>query len=87
MQLMTVGELRRTFHAGGLTAARVVASGANFNIVVVTKNGDKVILTRNLDAAIRAFGDIKTPLKLLRNIGFQIVTVNMANWQIDQRSL
>lgn len=37
MQSMTLEQLRTTFHAGGLTVARVAAAGKRVHVVVDTK--------------------------------------------------
>ncbi len=87
MQNMTIEQLRMTFHAGGLTAARVVAAGKRFHVVSDTKGGDRVILVRHSDTTARAFSDPGTALKLLREIGFRVVTVDMTDWQPGQGTL
>lgn len=87
MQSMTLEQLRTTFHAGGLTAAQVVATGKRFHIVADTKGGSRVILVRHSDTTARAFSDTGTALKLLRDIGFQVVTVDMTDWQPGQGAL
>lgn len=87
MQNMTLEQLRTTFHAGGLTTACVVAAGKRFHTVVGTKGGDRVVLVRHSDTTARAFSDPGTALKLLRDIGFRVVTVDMTDWQPDQGAL
>lgn len=87
MQTMTVEQLRTTFHAGGLTAARIVATGKRFHAVADTKGGDRVVLVRHSDTTARAFSDPGTALKLLRDIGFRIITVDMTEWQPEQGAL
>jgi len=87
MQSMTLEQLRTTFHAGGLSAAQVVATGNRFHVVADTKGGDRVVLVRHSDGTARAFSDAGTALKLLREIGFWVVTVNMTEWQATQGTL
>ena len=87
MQLMTLEQLRTTFHAGGLTAARVVAAGKRFHAVADTKAGDRVVLVRHSDTTARAFSDPGTALKLLREVGFLVVAVDMTDWQPAQGAL
>lgn len=87
MQNMTLEQLRTTFHAGGLTAARVVATGKRFHVVADTKGGNRVVLVRHSDTTARAFSDPGTALKLLREVGFQVVAVDMTAWQPEQGTL
>ncbi len=87
MQSMTLEQLRTTFHAGGLAAARVVATGKRFHAVADTKGGGRVVLVRHSDTTARAFSDPGTALKLLRDIGFRVVTVDMTDWQPGQGAL
>jgi hypothetical protein len=87
MQNMTLEQLRTTFHAGGLVAACVVANGKRFHVVADTKGGDRVVLVRHSDTTARAFSDPGTALKLLREVGFLTITVDMTNWQPAQGEL
>lgn len=87
MLSMTLEQLRTTFHAGGLSAAQIVAAGKRFHVVADTKGGDRVVLVRHLDTTARAFSDVGTALKLLREIGFRVVTVDMTDWQAAQGAL
>ncbi len=87
MQSMTLEQLRTTFHAGGLSAAQVVATGNRFHVVADTKGGDRVILVRHSDGTARAFSDTGTALKLLRDVGFCVITVDMTDWQATQGTL
>jgi hypothetical protein len=87
MQSMTLEQLRTTFHAGGLSAAQVVATGKRFHAVADTKGGDRVVLVRHSDTTARAFSDPGTALKLLRDVGFRVVTVDMTDWQPGQGAL
>lgn len=87
MQNMTLEQLRTTFHAGGLAAARVVATGKRFHVVADTKGGDRVVLVRHSDTTARAFSDPGTALRLLREVGFQVVAVDMTTWQPEQNAL
>lgn len=87
MQLLTLEQLRTTFHAGGLAAAQVVAAGNRFHIVTDTKSGDRVVLARHSDTTARAFSDPSTALRLLRDIGFRVVAVDMTDWQPSQGAL
>ena len=82
MQNMTLNQLRTTFHAGGISAAHVVANGKRFHVVADTKGGNRVVLIRHSDTAARAFSDPGTALKLLHQVGFQVVT-----WQPEQGEL
>lgn len=87
MRSTTLEQLRTTFHAGGLAAAQVVATGNRFHVVADTKSGDRVILVRHADTTARAFSGVNTALKLLREIGFCLVTVDMTDWQAGQSPL
>jgi len=87
MQNMTLEQLRTTFHAGGLSAARVVATGKRFHVVADTKGGDRVVLVRHSDTTPRFFSDPGTALKLLRDVGFHVVTVEMTDWKPAQGEL
>jgi len=85
--LVTLEQFRTTFHAGGLTAARIVANGNRYHAVADTKSGDRVVLVRYSDTTARAFSDPGTALKMLHEIGFRVITVDMTNWQAGQSSL
>ncbi|WP_281661172.1 hypothetical protein [Microvirgula aerodenitrificans] len=85
--MMTLERLRTAFHMGGLTAARVVANGSRFHAVADTANGDQIVLARHSDATARAFSDPGTVLRMLRDIGFRVVTVDMTNWHPEQNCL
>lgn len=87
MQSMTLEQLRTTFNAGGLAAAQVVATGRRFHVVADTKSGDRVILVRHSDTTARAFSGADTALKLLREIGFCLISVDMTEWNPDQSPL
>lgn len=87
MRNMTLEQIRTTFHAGGLVAAQVVAVGRGFFVQVDSKSGDKIVLVRHSDTTARAFSGADTALKLLRDIGFQRITVDMTDWQPKQSPL
>lgn len=87
MDRMLLEQIRKVFDAGGLTTAKIVASGKRFHVVVGTRAGGEVILTRHLDNQPRPFSDPSTAIKLLHDIGFKILTVDMTNWTPDQTQL
>ena len=87
MQPMTLEQFRTTFRAGGLSAAQVALSGKRFHVMADTKGGDRVILVRHSDFTARAFSDPSTALKLLREVGFSVVTVYMADLGAVQNTL
>lgn len=84
MHSMTLRQLRTTHQAGGLTGARLQAQGKGFFVIADSRTGDAVILVRNSDHQPRFFIDPGTAIKLLHDIGFGVVQVDMAAWQPNQ---
>lgn len=87
MQNMLLEQMRTAFDAGGLSAAQVVATGKRFHIVTDTKAGGRAVLVRHSDNAPRFFSDPGTAIKLLRDVGFTVVAVEMAAWKPEQAEL
>lgn len=87
MKKMLLEQIRTAFDAGGLTAAQVVATGQRFHVVADTKAGGRVVLVRHSDSSPRFFSDPGTAIKMLRDVGFSVVTVNVADWKPEQGTL
>ena len=87
MPSMTLEQMRTIFHMGGLAAARIVANGRRFHVVVSPRAGDSVMLVRHSDRAPRPFSDPGTAIRMLHDIGFRTVTVETGAWSPDQAEL
>jgi len=87
MHSMTLEQLRATHETGGLAAATLKAEGKDFYIVADSRSGGRVVLVRYSDRKPRPFAEPGTALKLLREIGFGSVKVDMAAWQPDQKQV
>lgn len=87
MHQMLLEQIRMVFDAGGLSTAKIVASGKRFHVVVGTKAGGEIVLTRHSDNQPRPFSDPSTAIRLLHDIGFQVVTIDMTNWTPNQTQL
>ena len=86
---MTLATMRNTHAAGGFTAARVVAAGTRFYITAEARKGAGAVLvaSRHLGGNVRMFSDPTTPLRILRDLGFASVTVDLSKWEPAQRAL
>lgn len=87
MQFATVEHMRTAFNTGGLVGATVSASGKRFHIIADTKGGGRLCLVRHLDTQPRQFADINTAVRLLAEIGFREVSLNLAAWEPGQKDL
>lgn len=87
MHQMLLEQIRTVFNSGGLSGAKIVAGGKRFHVVVDTKAGGQVVLVRHSDNKPRLFSDPGTAIKLLHEIGFRVVTVDMARWTADQAEI
>ncbi len=77
MKKMTLDQLRMTFQAGGLTTASIVAEGEKYYVIADTHGGDNVVLVRHSDGGARLFSDPATAIKLLRDVGFLVIKIDM----------
>jgi hypothetical protein len=84
---MLLEQIRTVFTSGGLSGAKIVAGGRRFHVVVDTKAGGQVVLVRHLDSRPRFFSDPGTAIKLLHDIGFRMITVDMSGWNAGQAEL
>jgi hypothetical protein len=87
MHQMLLEQIRTVFDSGGLSGAKIVAGGKRFHVVVDTKAGGQVVLVRHSDNQPRFFSDPGTAIKLLHEIGFRLVTVDMSGWNVGQAGL
>lgn len=87
MRTMTLEEIRTTFHSGGLTAAQIVAHGRRFHLTADTRTGERVILVKYTGRTPRPIADPTTAIRMLYDIGFKVVTVEMTDWQPEQAEL
>lgn len=87
MRTMTLEEVRTTFHSGGLTAAQIVAHGRRFHVTADTRTGERVILVKYTGRTPRPIADPATAIKMLYDIGFKVVTVEMTDWEPEQVEL
>jgi len=87
MHQMLLEQIRKVFDAGGLSAASIVATGRRFHVVVDTKAGGQVVLTRHSDNQVRFFSDPGTAIKLLHDVGFREITVDTKGWNAGQAEL
>jgi hypothetical protein len=87
MDQMVLEQIRKVFDAGGLSAASLVATGKRFHVVVKTKAGGEVVLIRHSDNQPRPFSDPGTAMKLLHDVGFRAIAVDLKNWSPEQTQL
>jgi hypothetical protein len=87
MQTMTLDQMRTTHGAGGLAAAQIVAHGRTFHVTADARTGGRVVLVRHVDRQPRPFSDAGTALKLLHEIGFAVVSAELAAWRPEQAEL
>lgn len=86
-QSMTLSQFRAAHAAGGFTGAQLVGVGGRFYVSAADRLGDSAILVRDADRAVRFFSSSGTGLKLLRDVGFATITVELKNWAPDQGAL
>lgn len=86
MHSMTLEQFRTTHQAGGFSAAQLEASGKGFFIVADSRTGGRVVLVRHSDRKPRVFIDPGTAIRLLHDVGFGSVSVDMAAWLPNQHS-
>ncbi|MCF3643333.1 hypothetical protein LXM94_25605 [Rhizobium sp. TRM95111] len=72
---------------GGFTAAQIIGQGGTFVVTADARAGERVVLVRHSDKKPRCFIDAGTALKLLRDVGFGVVSAELAAWQPGQGSL
>lgn len=87
MRTMTLDEVRTTFDSGGLTGAQIIAHGRRFHVTADTRTGERVILVKYTGRTPRPIADPTTAIKMLYDIGFKVVTVEMSDWQPEQVEL
>ena len=85
-QQMTVAQLRTTHQAGGILAASLIPHGCEFYIAAEVRTGGRAVLIRR-DRHPRLFKDPTTALRLLRDMGFASVSVDLASWNDRQPPL
>ena len=85
-QQMTVAQLRTTHQAGGILAATLIPRGSQFYVSAEVRTGGRAVVVRK-DRHPRLFKDPATALRLLRDMGFASVCVELANWNEQQPQL
>ena len=85
-QQMTVAQLRTTHQAGGILAAALKPHGSVFYIAAEVRTGGSAVVVRK-DKHPRLFKDPTTALRLLRDMGFGTVSVDLASWNENQPAL
>ncbi len=84
MQHLTLGQFRAAHETGGFSAARVISLGSEFYVSADALTGDIAVLVRGADRKPRLFSDPTTAMKLLRDVGFAQVTVDLRQWSPNQ---
>lgn len=85
-QQMSVAQLRTTHQAGGILAAALKPHGSVFYITAEVRTGGSAVVVRK-DRHPRLFKDPTTALRLLRDMGFASVSVDLTSWNEQQPAL
>lgn len=84
---MTLSQFRAAHATGGFTDAQLVGVGGRFYVLANGRLGDSAILVRDADRAVRFFSRSETALKLLQDVGFATITVELKHWAPQQGAL
>ena len=87
MTQLTLNQFRATHAAGGFTGAQLIGVGCRFYITATAITGDPVVLALDANRKTRFFSTVETGLKLLRDVGFASVTVEISQWAPEQGAL
>ena len=82
---MNESALKVLLEASAVKAVQVIAQGSMFHVEVKTTGGSKVLLTGRGD--IRYWRSIYACAKWLRKIGIGQATIQLDQWQPDQKAL
>lgn len=82
---MNERELKLLLEAGAIKAVLLMAQGAAFHLEVKTAGGVKVLMTGR--GEVRLWRSIDTCAKWLRKIGIGQATIQLDQWQPDQKPL
>lgn len=81
MDMITLGELRAAFQAGGLRSVGVAAAGGLFFVTVQPRSGGWMVLATNKKKQGRGFRDLGRAVLLLHEIGVQKIAVDVSGWE------
>ena len=84
---MTLEQLRATTSAGGVTGVTLKGQGGGFVIEIATRSGHGAVLAKARSTEPRRFGNPASALLVVRDIGLGTVSVDVTDWDPDQKDM
>jgi hypothetical protein len=82
---MNERSLKILVEAGAVKAIRIIADRSHFYVEIETLTGK--VIASSLNGSIKNWGSLDSTAKWVRKLGIGQATLNLANWQPNQRSL
>ena len=87
MQSMTLEQLRATASAGGVVSVTLKGKGSGFVLEIATRSGQGAVLSKARSVEPRRFGNPRSALVVLRNIGIAVAQLDATHWNPDQKDV
>lgn len=84
---MTLEQLRTTTSAGGVTGVTLKGQGGGFVMEIATRSGQGAVLAKARSTEPRRFGNPASALLVVRDIGLGTVSVDVTDWDPDQKDM
>ena len=84
---MTLEQFRATATAGGVKGVTLKAHGGAFFAEIATRSGQDFVLTKARSAEPRRFGNLSSALRVLRDVGIALASIDATAWDPDQKDM